>query len=156
MSLSRKIVDAVDALPGAGAAEAEEGANRLALRVDAAGPVGLSFDALTFSTALRPEWSTAELKSWGDRLAARVTYLMEPLVVHEADPVGVEVALRSKAPTPREGRRTFYEMRLDRRGQAHLGRFAFDDEARRRRRVPCQLTQEVLARLADDLVASVS
>ena len=154
MSLSRKIVDAVDALPGAGEAVAEEGPHRLSLVVEAAGPVGLSFDKLTFSTESPSAWSAPELKGWGDRLAARVTYLLEPLVVLEADPV--EVALRSKAPTPREGLRAFYELRLDRGGKATLGRFAFDEETRRRRPEPCRLTQEALARLADDLVATVS
>ncbi len=156
MSLSRKIVDAVEALPGAGDAIAEEGANRLFLRVEVAGPVGLSLDALTFSTAARPEWSNEELKGWGDRLSARLSYLMEPLIVQEADPIGGQVTLRSKAPTPREGQNAFYELRLDRRGTAHLGRFAFDDQARRRRPESCQFTREVLGRLADDLVASIA
>lgn len=156
MSLSRKIVAAVDALPGgAGDAIAEDGPHRLALRVAEAGPVGLACDGLNFATAARPEWPAADLRAWGDRLAARVTYLMEPLAVLEADATAGEVVLRSHRPTPRNGRRAYYEVRLGRAGTAQFGRVAFDDGDRRRRPAACQLTREVLERLADDLAASV-
>ena len=156
MSLSRKIVAAVDDLPGgAGVAAAEDGPHRLSLRVAAAGPVGLALDGLDFATSARPEWPAADLAAWGARLAARVTYLMEPLAVLEADALAGEVVLRSQSPTPRGEQRSFYEIRLGRAGTARLGRVAFDDGDRRRRPAPCQLTREVLERLADDLAASV-
>ena len=157
MSLSRKIAAAVEGLAdGAGAASAEDGPNRLAMRVSAAGPVGLAFDALEFSTSARPSWSVEDLRAWGGRLAARVTYLMEPLAVLEADPVAGEVLLRSQAPTPRGGERAFYELRLSGRGAARLDRVTFDEPTRRRRPAPCQLTREALERLADDLVATTA
>ena len=156
MSLSRKIADAVDALAGdAGDAVAEDGPHRLSLRIDAAGPVGLAFEVLTLTNSSRPEWSVEDLRAWGDRLSSRLTYLMEPLTVLEADPIAGEVVLRSQAPTARGDRRAFYELRLDRSGTARLGRVAFDDETRRRRPAPCQLTREALERLADDLAASI-
>ena len=156
MSLSRKIADAVDALPGgAGDAVAEEGPHRLALRVAAAGPVGLAFDGLDFATSARPEWSVEDLKTWGARLAARISYVMEPLAVLEADALAGEVVLRSARPTLRGGQHAYYELRLGRRGTVHLGRVAFDDGDRLRRPAACQVTREVLERLADDLVASV-
>ena len=36
-----------------------------------------------------------------------------------------------------------------------MERFAFDEATRQRRRSPCQLTREVLERLADDIAASL-
>jgi len=159
MSLSRRITAALEARPESGAlpcaVNAEEGPDRLTLHLTATGPVGLAFDALDFATTRRPEWSVDDLRAWGDRLASRLTYLMEPLVVLEADPLGGEVALRSQAPTPREGHRSYYEVRLGRGGMLRLARVTFDEATRRRKSGTCQMTLEVLERLTDDLVASI-
>ena len=77
---------------------------------------------------------------------------MEPLRVVEIDPVGVEVELRSAAPTQRNGVRAYYEVRLRRGGTLDLARVVFDDATRTRRDEPFQMTREVLERLTDDLV----
>jgi hypothetical protein len=160
MSLSQKIAAALDARPDPGAlpceTAAEDGAHRLALRLTAAGPVGLAFSTLEFATAARAEWTADALKGWADRLAARVTYLMEPLVVLEHDVDAGDVELRSQSPTPRAQTRTYYEVHLNRAGTLRLSRVAFDEATRRRRAVDCQMTREVLERLADDIVASVA
>ena len=67
-----------------------------------------------------------------------------------------EAALRSQSPTPRGELRSFYEVRLRSEGSLTFRRVAFESEARRRKSVPCQMTVEVLERLVDDLVASLS
>jgi hypothetical protein len=160
MSLSQKIAAALDARPDNGASPCnvtgEDGPHRLTLALTASGPVGLAFDTLDFATTARSEWSADDLKAWGDRIASRVTYLMEPLVVLEHDQIIGEVELRSHAPTARAERRSYYEIRLNRQGTLHLARVAFDESPRRRRPATCQMTREVLERLTDDLVASVS
>jgi hypothetical protein len=160
MSLSQKIVAALDARPDNGAlpcdVTVEDEPNRLTLHLTALGPVGLACDSLDFATAVRSEWSPDALRAWGDRIAARVTYLMEPLFVHEHDRDGGEVALRSHTPTARGEHRSYYEIRLNRLGELRLSRTTFDDETRRRRPAACQLTRELLERLADDLAASVA
>ena len=81
---------------------------------------------------------------------------MEPLKVLEIDAGGGEVQIRSQSPTPRAEQRGYYEMRLFRNGSLRMERFAFDEATRQRRQTPCQLTREVLERLADDIAASVS
>lgn len=158
MSLSQKIVAALDARPDHGAlpcdVTVEDGPNRLSLHLTALGPVGLACESVDFATSVRSEWSADELRAWGDRIAARVTYLMEPLFVHEHDRDGGEVALRSHTPTARGEHRSYYEVRLNRRGELRLSRTTFDDATRRRRPVACQFTVELLERLTDDLVAS--
>src|SRR3954453_8465829 len=110
--LSQKIAAALEARPAQGALPCKisvvEGPRLLALNLTAAGPVGLAFDALEFATTERAEWSPEALRACADRIAARVTYLMEPLVVLEQDKVGGEVELRSQSPTPRQDRRSYY------------------------------------------------
>ena len=159
MTLSRKIADAVESLPSGGPlpcrVEAETDRARLALNLTAQGPVGLAFDGLDYARTDRVDLPAEALRGWGDRLAARLTYLMEPLVVIEVDAQAGEAELRSRTPTPRGDRRSFYEVRLRREGSLHLQRAAFNEATRRRQVVPCQMTVEVLERLADDLAASL-
>lgn len=154
--LSRKIAAEVDANPGPGAVTVADGPHRLTLHLTAASPVGVAFDALEFADETRADRSAGDLRAWGDRLAARLTYLMEPLVVIEVDAEGGEAALRSREPSTRDEVRTYYEVRLRREGTLNLRRVAYDPADRRRRPVACQLTREALERLADDLVATVA
>jgi hypothetical protein len=154
--LSRKIVAEVDAGPGPGPLSVADGPYQLTLHLTAASTVGIAFDALDFAETGKPDRSTDALKAWGDRLAARLTYLMEPLIVLEVDALGGEVELRSQAPSARDTLRTYYEVHLRREGTLRLRRVAFDTATRRRTTVPCQLTREALERLTDDLVASVA
>ena len=159
MSLSRKIAAALDentkvhVLPCT--VTIEEGPHRLALNLTALDSVGVAFDALDFTATGRPEWTSESLRSWGERLASRVTYLMEPFKVLELDAHGGEVNIRSQAPTTRDQQRSYYEVRLSMQGTLRMERNTFDEAARQRRRSACQLTREVLERLADDIVASL-
>ena len=159
MSLSKKIAAALDentkvhVLPCEVAVE--EGPHRLALSLTALDTVGVAFESVEFATTARAEWSSESLREWGTRLAGRVTYLMEPLKVLEVDATGGEVDIRSQSPTTRDDQRGYYQVRLFKRGTLLMERRAFDGASRRPRTVPCQLTREVLERLADDVVASV-
>ena len=73
---------------------------------------------------------------------------MEPLKVLEIDAGGGEVQLRSQSPTARDTERGYYEMRLFRQGMLRLQRFTYDGATRQRQPRACQLTREVLERLA--------
>ena len=156
MSLSRKIAAALDENTKVHAppceVAVEEGPHRLSLDLTALDSVGVAFDSLEFAATGRPEWSSDALRAWGDRLAGRVTYLMEPLKVLEVDAAGGEVHIRSQSPTARDDQRSYYEVRLFKQGTLRMERSTFDGASRRRRRIPCQLTREVLERLADDIV----
>jgi hypothetical protein len=160
MSLSKKIAAALDentkvhALPCS--VTVEEGLHRLTLHLAALDTVGLAFTVLEFTTTSRAEWTSEALRAWGERLAGRVSYLMEPLQVLEVDPAGGEVQVRSQSPTTRSQQRGYYEVRLFKTGSLRMERFAFDETARQRRPIPCQLTREVVERLADEIAASTS
>jgi hypothetical protein len=159
MSLSKKIAVALDENTKAYnfpcSITVEEGPNRLTLHLTGLDTVGVAFNSLEFASSKQPEWSSESLKGWGDRLASRVTYLMEPLKVVEFDAGGREVQMRSQRPTPRDEQRSYYEIRLFGQGALQMQRYAFNEETRERRQTPCQLTREVLERLADDIAASV-
>jgi hypothetical protein len=160
MSLSQKIAAAIDEntrayiLPCA--VSVEDGPNRLTLSLTALDTVGVAFDTLEFVATDRALWSSEALRGWGERLAARVTYLLEPLKVIEIDAGGGEVQIRSQAPTARAHQRGFYEVRLYKQGSLRMERFVYNDATRERQRTPCQLTREVVERLADDIAASTA
>jgi hypothetical protein len=160
MTLSRKIAAALDentrAYVPPCTVTVEDGPNRLTLKLTALDTVGVAFESLEYVATDRREWSSDALRAWGERLAARVTYLLEPLKVLEIEPQGGEVQIRSHSPTPRADQHGFYEVRLHRQGTLFMVRYVFDEVTRRRRQTPCQLTREVLERLADDIVGSAS
>jgi hypothetical protein len=158
MTLSRKIADALDIntraynLPCT--VSVDDGPNRLTLDLTALDAVGVAFDTFEFTATDRADWTSEALNAWGERLAKRVTYLMEPLRVIEIDAGGGEVQVRSDVPTPRADARGYYEVRLNRQGTCRLERYVYDEADRKRRRTPCHLTLEVVERLADDVAAS--
>ncbi|MFO0951718.1 MAG: hypothetical protein U0835_11335 [Isosphaeraceae bacterium] len=158
MNLSTKIAAAVDQLPRDSQfpreVSAEDAGHALTLNLASAGPVGLAFSTLRYNGPGPDARTPDELHAWAGRIASRVTYLMEPLVVLEHDREAGELEMRSQAPTVRQGRRAFYEVRLRADGSLSLGRVVYDEAARARQDVPSQMTLEVLERLADDLVAA--
>ena len=156
MSLSHQIADVLAESTFPGTVSAQEPPHRLQLTCRSANTIGIEADHLDFSAddPGAPDRPIDELRAWADRLAERVTYLMEPLVLVEVDPEGGVVELRSDKPTPRPGLRSYYEVRLDRRTRLRLHRVAFDEAQKRRRETSFQLTAEVLERLVDDLVAT--
>jgi hypothetical protein len=154
--LSRKIAAEVDAQAGPGKVTAADGPYHLSLNLTAASPVGVAFDALEFADVTAGSRSAEALRAWGGRLASRLTYLMEPLVVLEVDVEAGEAELRSKSPSVRDGLQSYYEIRLHSAGRLGFRRVAFSTSDRRRHPVSCQLTREALDRLANDLVATVA
>jgi hypothetical protein len=158
MSLSRKIAAEVDDLVKTCAPPlcitAEEGPHKIDLPVGLATSIGIECAGFDFHVADRAGLSLDDLRRWGDRVVKKVTYLMEPLAVHEADAPGHEVVLRSATPTAKPDRRSYYEVRLKGSGDLKFERIAFDEEKRQRGSVPCLFTNEVVERLVEDLVAT--
>ncbi len=159
MSLSKKIAVALDentkayVLPCT--VTVEDSPDRLTLHLAALDTVGLAFSTLEYANTSRSELTSDALREWGDRLTKRITYLMEPLKVVEVDDQGGEVQVRSQNPTPRADERGYYEMRLFRQGSLRMERMVFEAATRQRRPTNCQLTREVVERLADDIAASI-
>jgi hypothetical protein len=98
------------------------------------------------------------LKKWGDALCKRVTYLLENLGPLEYDASSNEVLIRSTPPdqgTP--GTTKYYEVLLSSHGAGRftLRRFRNDSANPGRVPVPIQVTHEQLAKLVNDLTATI-
>lgn len=157
MSLSRRIAAALDDLKAETGGtpcliSAEDGPHRVSMRIRQANPIAAEADELVFETCSTR--SLDDLNAWADRLATRVTYLLEPLALLESDAAGTVVELRSRKPAVRPGVRSYDQVRLDDSGRLSLTRHAFQEADRTRRQTPFTLSREVLERLVDDLVAT--
>ena len=94
------------------------------------------------------------LRSRAERVAARVTGLMEPLRVHEVDEARAEAQLRSREPVQRGEHILYYEILLKGTGQAVVRRYqASPQPGSQRDQVAFALTLEALGKLIDDLTA---
>lgn len=168
MSMSRRIIDALDDLARSDARPSslavDDGPCRLTLLAPQATSIGVSCEALAFAPRSvsdlegTPErFTTSEdLVAWGNRLMARMTYLVESIKLHEVDHATKVAIYRSTAPTHRENRRTYYEITIDATGSLRLIRYAHEDGTRGRTPVPCLLTNDMLECLADDLAAAAT
>lgn len=94
------------------------------------------------------------LQAWAERVAGRVTGLLEPLKLLEVDSLRDEALLRSEEPAQRGEKLFYYELLLQGRGEALLRRYhgAHHGQARREQ-VAFALTHEALAKLVADLTA---
>lgn len=98
--------------------------------------------------------TTATVKDWAERVATRVTGLLEPLRLLEVDDARRTAVLRSNEPARRDDELSYYELLLDGNGAANLQRYrASHRPGVRREAVPFALTHESLAKLAGDIAA---
>ena len=98
------------------------------------------------------------LKKWGDALCKRVTYLLENLGPLEYDASSNEVLIRSTPPDQgMPGTTKYYEVLLSSHGAGRftLRRFRNDSANPGRVPVPIQVTHEQLAKLVNDLTATI-
>jgi len=94
------------------------------------------------------------LRAWADRVAQRVTGLLEPLAVVEVDVQRDEAILRSDEPARRGDDLFYYEVALKGAGEAAVRRYHSSSQpGTRREQVPFALTHESLAKLLGDVTA---
>ncbi|WP_337173730.1 hypothetical protein [Paludisphaera sp.] len=158
MTLSRKIADALDestrVIAPPYTTEVHDGPDRVRLEIAALDSVGVALDALEYAALDRRDWTPQALNAWGERLSARLTYLLEPVGILESDAGAGLVLLRSREPSRRGDVRGYYEIWLGRDGVCRVERVTFDEVKRLRSPARCHFTREVVERLADDIAAS--
>ena len=108
-----------------------------------------------WEVALRPAQPlpAADPKARALAVAGRVTGLLEPLALVEADADRRTAQLRSAAPAVRGDDRLYYELLLEGNGAAMLRRHQTTRQAPRREQTAFTLTHDALAKLVDDLTA---
>jgi hypothetical protein len=107
-----------------------------------------------------PKLATASfdvLKTWGEALSRRLSYLLETLALLEADEEHGQVLIRSNPPDRQGSATAYYEvlLRQDGPGRFALRRFETQRGVGGRSPVDMHLTHQVLKRLARDLVETV-
>jgi hypothetical protein len=95
----------------------------------------------------------AGLRAWAERVAGRVTGLLEPLQVVEVDALRLVAQLRSQQPTARDEQEYYYEVLLHATGTGNVRRYQAARAGQPRQQVAFVATHEVLAKLAGDLTA---
>ena len=94
------------------------------------------------------------LRTWAERVAARVTGLMEPIKVVEVDVLRNEALLRSDEPASRAEKLFYYEVVLKGTHEATARRYQIGcSPGQPREQVAFALTHEALAKPAADLTA---
>jgi len=127
--------------------EVEEAGVRVTLQADLAEALACR---LLEVRVTRPAQAGESLAERADRLASRITGLLEPLRLLEVD--GPTAQLRSDSPVARDDARLYYEVTLSPEG-ARVQRFQGSATGARRQAVPFTLTHEALAKLVTDLAS---
>jgi hypothetical protein len=114
--------------------------------------LAVSFNGLRLTTTELARAAAADLERIGKALAARLTYLMEPIAPIEIDQAACVVQLRSNPPQRDDDGRSYYELLVRRGGEIALQRYRKENGGARRQ-IPATLTREVLVRLVGDFCA---
>lgn len=132
----------------------EHDGKRLECQIESLDRLGCAVEHLQVSSPALAAAPLVRLHEISQALAAKLTYLLEPIAVIETDQEEQSVQMRS-SPPQREGRQSCYYELLAGRGRLELRRYV-KDAGQSRTLVAAHLTREVLFRLAGDLVTAAS
>jgi hypothetical protein len=141
----------IQAVSGRGLLQVDCDTGRIEADLLAVDAIGCSFQTLGLSTQKLADASLEMLKSISDQLTNKLTYLLEPIGVIEADADRCSVQLRSNPPQKGDDGTSYYELMVRRGGDITLSRYT-KKPGQLRLIIPAQITREVLARLADDFI----
>jgi len=144
----------IQAVSGRGLLQVDCDTGRIEADLVAVDAIGCSFQTLGLSTAKLADTSLDELKTISDALISRLTYLLEPIGIVEADADRCSVQMRSNPPKKGEDETSYYELMVRRGGDITLSRYS-KKSGQLRQIIPANVTREVLTRLADDFVAAL-
>lgn len=99
--------------------------------------------------------SIDELKRVSQTLAARLTYLLEPIAPIEIDAGQCVIQMRSNPPQRDEQGTSYYELLVRRGGELSLCRWS-KQAHQARERLPAHVTRQVFLRLVGDFAAVVA
>src|SRR5436190_22044805 len=144
----------IQAVSGRGLLQVDCHTGRVEADLLAVDAIGCSFQTLGLSTSKLTDASLDELKAISDTLTAKLTYLLEPIGLVEADADRCSIQLRSNPPQKGEDETSYYELMVRRGGDITLSRYS-KQPGQLRHIIPAQVTREVLGRLADDFIAAL-
>jgi len=145
----------IQAVSGRGLLQVDSEAGRVEADLLAVDAIGCSFQTLGYSTGKLANSTLEELKTISQNLTAKLTYLLEPIGMVEADADSCSVQLRSSPPQKGEDETSYYELMVRRGGDITLSRYS-KKTGQLRQIIPAHVTREVLGRLADDFIEAVA
>ena len=154
MTLQKQFEQELSNSGGSGSATvaANHGPRQLTCDIVEQNALAVSFNQLQLATAELASAAAPELERIGKALAARLTYLMEPIAPIEIDAAACTVQLRSSPPQRDDDGRSYYELIVRRGGEITLTRFRKENGGARRQ-IAATVTREVLLRLVGDFCA---
>ena len=144
----------IQAVRGRGLLQIDCATGRVEADLIAVDAIGCAFQTLAYSSDKLATASLDELKAISQSLTSKLTYLLEPIGLVEADADRCSVQLRSNPPQKGDDGTSYYELMVRRGGDITLSRYS-KKSGQLRQIVPANVTREVLGRLADDFVAAV-
>jgi len=132
--------------------EVADAQQRLVCEFSALDTLACAFTDFTVSTDALAAATAEQLKQLGERLSARLTYLLEPISPIEFDREQCVVQLRSSPPERDEDRTSYYELAVRRGGSLSLRRYA-KKPGDVRQAISVNVTREVFFRLVSDFSA---
>lgn len=139
---------------GGGTLAVDVPTGRLTAEIAAVDAIGCSTSLVTFSTPKLAGATVQDLKKLSDELSRRLSYLMEPISLIEADAELATVQMRSNPPQRDDDGTRYFELLVHRGGDLSLVRYQ-KLPGQPRQATPAHFTREVFSRLAGDLVAAV-
>jgi hypothetical protein len=110
------------------------------------------FNLLRLATSELANATAFDLERISNALAAKLTYLMEPIRPIELDVDACVVQMRSNPPQKDDDGRSYYELLVRRGGEIALARYR-KEPGTPRQQIPATVTREVLLRLTADFSA---
>jgi len=144
----------IQAVTGRGLLQVQTPTGRIEADLVGVDAIGCAFQTLAYSTDKLAQATLDQLKEISQTLTAKLTYLLEPIGLVEADADRCSVQLRSSPPQKNDDGTSYYELMVRRGGHITLSRYS-KQPGQLRQIVPAQVTREVLGRLADDFLAAV-
>ena len=130
-----------------------EADQRLRCDLTAVDTLGCAFTRFELRSGKLAKATIDELKKVSEALAARLTYLLEPIKPIEVDADQCVVQLRSTPPQREPELTTYYELLVRRGGELSLCRW-MKTRTSERQLVAAQVTREVFSRLVADFSAA--
>jgi len=143
----------IQAVSGRGLLQVDCDGGRVEADLLAVDAIGCSFQTLAYSTSKLAGVSIDDLKAISQALTDKLTYLLEPIGMVEADADRCSVQLRSSPPQKGEDSTSYYELMVRRGGDVSLSRYS-KKPGQLRQVVPANVTREVLGRLAADFISA--
>ncbi len=152
MSIVQQARDALQRAAAPSQLDVSEGQQRLTCELAAVDSLAVGFTSFTLATDALAAATPDELKKLGEKLSARLTYLLEPISPIEIDREQCVLQMRSNPPQRDDDQTTYYELVLRRGGALSLSRYA-KTPGDVRQTITATITREVFLRLVTDFSA---